>query len=865
MDGAPTDFWGKLDVEASGEVRSWHPLEDHCCDVASVVEVLLEPSALGNRLAAVSGIEPLTAEQRAQLATLAALHDLGKFTIPFQAKGRPEFGSTGGHVDEAISAVLAADELVAPTLAALRGFGVAAHGLLRSAIGHHGQPRAGGLHQVSRWAPRGGLAPLEGLLALVHATRSWFPAAFGTATELPESAALEHAFAGVVMLADWVASDTRFFPFSRERGARRGFARLQAGDVVRRLGLFPDASVREGDSSRGCFERISPFTPTAAQRAILDIPASASGLTVLESETGSGKTEAALAHFMALYARGAVDGLYFALPTRTAAMQIFERIRKAMARGFASPPPVTLAVPGYLRVDDAEGQALPDFEVLWPDRERFHYRAWAAEMPKRYLAGSVVVGTIDQVLLSSLMVPHAHLRAVSLLRHLLVVDEVHASDAYMNRILESVLARHGRAGGHALLLSATLGSDARQRLLAAWSGRGAGVRGGTAPAAYPLVSHQPRGGPLVETAVAYDGRSRRLTVAPVAAMERAEAVAELALAAARQGAKVLVLRQTVRDCLETQAAVEALASPDDPALFRCEGQVAPHHARFSRDDRLALDRALEARIGKTRAEGPCVVVATQTVQQSLDVDVDLLITDLCPIDVLLQRLGRLHRHERPRPAGFETARGVVLVPEARSLEALLKAGGEGRNHHGLGSIYGDLRVIEATWRQLELGRDWVIPTDCRALVEACLAPTALAALTRELGGRFLEHEAFVLGKGLGHRRQADLNLVDWTVPYSLTSFPDRADERIATRLGEGDRRIGFADGVRGPFGLAVRELTMPSWWARGVDAEAEAADISQADGRLEFTFGEYRFTYDRRGLRREDSATKATASEGTQT
>ncbi|MEZ4454914.1 MAG: hypothetical protein R3B09_36020, partial [Nannocystaceae bacterium] len=117
-------------------------------------------------------------------------------------------------------------------------------------------------------------------------------------------------------------------------------------------------------------------------------------------------------------------------------------------------------MPGYLRVDEQEGTRLPGFEVLWNDdpRQRYRYRGWAAEGSKRYLAGAIVVGTIDQVLLSTSMTSHAHLRATAASRQLLVVDEAHASDAYMNRLLEEVLAFHLAAGGHAFLMSATLGS-----------------------------------------------------------------------------------------------------------------------------------------------------------------------------------------------------------------------------------------------------------------------------------------------------------------------------------------------------------------------------------------------------------------------
>src|SRR5690606_20566847 len=143
------------------------------------------------------------------------------------------------------------------------------------------------------------------------------------------------------------------------------------------------------------------------------------------------------------------------------------------------------------------------------------------------------------------------------------------------------------------------------------------------------------------------------------------AVAALALDAARRGGKVLVIRNTVSDCIATQEALESLSEGDSTLLFRCAGVAAPHHARYAKPHREALDRAIEASFGKDRPGGGMVAIATQTVQQSLDLDADLLLTDLCPADVLLQRIGRLHRHERTREPAFTKAKAVVLVPKDR--------------------------------------------------------------------------------------------------------------------------------------------------------------------------------------------------------
>ena len=167
-----------------------------------------------------------------------------------------------------------------------------------------------------------------------------------------------------------------------------------------------------------------------------------------------------------MYEAGLVDGLYFALPTRAAASQIFNRVNAFIAGLFPDDTALEpiLAVPGYLRAGDATGRQLPDYEVWWDDHAH-DGRRWASEHPKRYLAAQIAVGTVDQAMLGALKVKNAHMRTACLARNLLVVDEVHASDAYMTEILAALLDAHRKAGGYALLMSATLGSVARRRWL----------------------------------------------------------------------------------------------------------------------------------------------------------------------------------------------------------------------------------------------------------------------------------------------------------------------------------------------------------------------------------------------------------------
>jgi CRISPR-associated endonuclease/helicase Cas3 len=864
MRGIPTNFWGKLRRDADGtRVLEWHPLADHCADVATVAEALLSLPIWRQRLARLAG-QSLTEVTRARLCVLATLHDIGKLNIGFQAKGRSELGTTAGHVTEALGALLHRPGPLS-CLDELAVWGDATTSLLVSAICHHGRPyNADAIGdttwQATWWTPRAGLNPRLGAEDLLTRCHTWFPRAFEVdGSALPDAPAFSHAFAGLVMLADWMGSDTRFFPFSEtEDDDRMALARSKAGDAVSAMALDIPVNARTGASGRDPFTRVAPqgYIARSAQSAIITLPRDERGsITVLEAETGVGKTEAVLARFVSLFEAGLVDGLYFALPTRSAATQMHRRVYEAMRRAFATPPAVVLAVPGYLRVDDVQGTRLPAFEVLWPDQDRFRYRAWAAENPKRYLTGCIVVGTIDQVLLSSLMVGHAHLRATSLLRHLLVVDEVHASDAYMARILEDVLARHLAAGGHAILLSATLGGEARTRLLHAGKREIAPTFADAQAAPYPLMTHRNEADKTV--AIGSDGLNRVVRMGILPLLDYPERVAAEALGAGMRGAKVLVIRNTVNDCVKTQIELERLADAKgrSDVLFTCAGVAAPHHALFARRDREALDLQLESGIGKNRKEGGCVVVATQTVQQSLDLDADILISDLCPADVLLQRLGRLHRHERVRPTGFESPRAFVIVPECRDLGVLLSESGAARNYHGLGLVYPDLRILEATWRLMEKHSAWRIPAMNRELVESSVHSTVLAAIAAQGGTRWQAHSNHAIGAVRGQQRHADLNLVDWSKPYSEMSFP--VDERIATRLGEGDRRVHFSPPALGPFGHPVDELTLRAWWARGVPSDdKDAEDVTSVGGVTSFRFGGTAFVYDRLGLRPDKTATK---------
>jgi CRISPR-associated endonuclease/helicase Cas3 len=621
--------------------------------------------------------------------------------------------------------------------------------------------------------------------------------------------------------------------------------------LLDRIG-FNAASLREGLPRHLSFDAVSDYPPTDIQLAAAKAPGA---VVVLEAETGSGKTEAALWRFAALFAAGKVDGLYFALPTRVAASQMHNRVQAALDRLFPRKQlEVVRALPGDAMAGTARVRRLPDFAVQWSDDpdDVLRRSRWAAEQPKRFLAATVAVGTIDQALLGAVVVKHAHMRSFCLSRMLLVVDEVHASDGYMERLLTALLTQHRAAGGHALLLSATLGAAARTRLLGVRNAKKATPAPEAAVAVpYPALSWVGCDG-IVTIAKRSRGRTKTVAVEPSAAMSDPEAVARMGLRAAERGAKILIVRNLVRDAVATARALHVLA-PNHPALFRLDGVATLHHGRFVQPDRWRLDQAVERGIGNQRSAGPLILVGTQTLEQSLDIDADLLITDLAPMDVLLQRIGRLHRHERNRPQGFEAARAIVLTPP--DFNASLAATTRGRNGpHGLGGVvYTDLVMLAATRAQIGAGATWIIPEMNRSLVEAATHPVLIDALAAHLSkqdARWNDARMRSLGLGIAHGQAAVAAAIDWNSPV-----PDFrvAEERIGTRLGIGDLEIALPQGQRGPFAGSepILRVVIPAHLLRGIDYDAQPVHITAADGGFSFSLNDSVFFYGQYGLERQ--------------
>lgn len=532
-------------------------------------------------------------------------------------------------------------------------------------------------------------------------------------------------------------------------------------------------------------------------------------LAVIEDETGAGKTEAAFFLAQRMLRAGKAKGLYFALPTMATANAMFLRTCDVIGKMFDKPPSLTLSH-GRAGLSQAFRDLITQHS---PATDEPVCTDWLADNRRRALLATVGVGTIDQALLSVLPTKHATLRHYGLSSKILIVDEVHEmGEPYLARALAQLLRAHRMAGGSAILLTATLPLEQRAALLHSYGAQDDG------DASYPALT-------IAGGAAKRDFPARPAPRGPVIVnrLESAEQALTLLKNRSEQGAACVWVRNAVDDAID---AVRAL---------RAQGVAADLlHARFALSDRIAHETAALQRFGKTgTGRAGRVLVATQVVESSLDLDFDVMVSDLAPVAALIQRAGRLWRHMAQRPALSrpvpDAASGPVLsvvapdpetVPDDRWLARVLDRGAW---------VY----PLDLQWRTAQaLAERGQIdaPGGLRALIERVHGPGD-APLPRPL----IRAEDERIGQGYAARNRAGQNVVDLSAGYRLGGA-GAEDTDYPTRLGLPTRRLMLAvqtdAGLRpyagaGVDGCQLSELRASERRLAGLDLPDQSAPAIQ--------------------------------------
>lgn len=771
LPGSVRAVWAK-----SGEGMG-HGLLAHLLDVAAVAEaIVMRESEVTRQWAATCF--GLAAESAPRwIAAFSGLHDFGKAIPGFQAKWLD-----GQHGDEAAglrfspSAALRAARHDLASAALLRpelvrhfpGAGWAK--TVSQALGaHHGYfpspqetSHAKPLFEGSEWAKTRAQL-LEAYLATLG------PGAPPTLDEIALPALTW--LAGLTSVADWIGSNQEWFPPGEradllvEHHAKARELAERALDEIGWPGYRPLLQEVAGtDELVGRILGDAQGTARPLQAAADRLLDAASGpvLMIVEAPMGEGKTELAFLAHLRLQARNGHRGLYVALPTQATGNAMFDRAQ-IFLNGFSPDHPLAMQL--------AHGGAMLRLHgVNESAGESCDSSAWFSQR-KRPLLSPYGVGTIDQALFATLNVKHHFVRLWGLANRVVVLDEVHAYDTYTGGLIEALLRWLKAMNCSVVLMSATLPAQRRAAFLRAW-GAECG-KGGGEDIAYPRLLLASEGRLQGEHVAC-----RALAPIVVSGLtEELDAIAAAALEKLAGGGCGVVIVNTVQRAQNLYSALKSQLGADAELLL--------FHARFPADERGEREKAVLEKFGRgMNRPARALLIATQVVEQSLDIDFDFMISDLAPVDLLLQRAGRLHRHARERPESHREPRLIVAGFQQERLPELKQT--------AWGFVY-DPYVLYRTWAIAGPETTWNLPADIDRLVQTVYANDPFEAEDRE---DYLKSLDQALGKHLAivqeqrqHARNVALD-AEADPANAYLSKPRANEERegegrqVVTRLGE---------------------------------------------------------------------------------
>ena len=602
--------------------------------------------------------------------------------------------------------------------------------------------------------------------------------------------------AGLTVLCDWLGSDREIFKYCDEPMELavywEKYALPRALQAIEKAGMQFSKPARE-KSVPELFEKIQTSTPLqgfCSQVKLADSPQ----LFILEDVTGAGKTEAALTLVHRLMAKDQAEGVFVALPTMATANAMYERMALVYHRFYAEGERPSLVLShGARHLSELFQQSLFNFSLKdspYSDKEdtaSVQCSRWLADSRKKSLLADVSIGTIDQALLGILPARHQSLRLYGLANKVLLVDEVHAYDHYMFPLLKRLIEFHSRFGGSVVLLSATLPMAMRQELVDAYfTGRKLPLQI-LKEKRYPLVTNATEMQAPVERHIATRNEVERTV--QVQFVRDVESVFHLIKAAVINEQCVCWVRNTVDDAREAYdlLAQESWLDADRLMLF---------HSRFLLGHRLEIEqRTLDCfgeQSGFEERRGR-VLIATQVVEQSLDLDADIMISDLAPVDLLIQRAGRLHRHVRIALGDRDRRQGAVdqrQGPIFSLLSPCLDSEPDKDWYKSLFPkgvyVYPHAGMLWNTAQLLKQKGGWRMPDDARELIEgvygevAAPIPEALLQASEEAEGEWWANKSL-----------ATFNALNIESGYSLENAWDD-EARIPTRLAEDSATVYLA-------------------------------------------------------------------------
>ncbi len=821
-------YWGKAGVN-----DSYHLLVYHCLDVAAVASELLNADTLLlRRLVSLTGIP--APKLLPFITFLVSIHDIGKFSFTFQHY-RPDIANTflcpepcGQRVAHHSTFGSALWEhfgwcnetfqrLVADSTADPADLRDQWRLLLNAVTGHHGRPPKVD-YRLQRADVNVNHAEAfvddMGKLLLAESTIEGFA--------LDEAVLAKASFllAGLTILADWLGSNENMFTYEPKPQPLNIY--WQKAQVLARLALVSAGVLPQPTAQVTGFAALySEYTPRPMQYIVDKMPCGKSqSLTIIEDLTGGGKTEAATVLTSRLMSGGLADGIYMALPTTATANAMHKRIKKVYPQLFgehAEPNFILVhSAAALVRILDESDKREAEAPYCTDQNEESigsQLTPWLRDGRKRALLAQVGVGTIDQALLGVLPAKHSPLRLLGLFRKVLIVDEVHAYDTYTHRLLCDLLGFHAAFGGSAILLSATLPLKTRQELLDAYD-RGRGIE----PAkllknVYPVVVHRDGEG-VQEIGIDSSAADRREIC--IESIDDEAEVLQRIIEAAHRGRCAAWICNTVSDAIRCFDTLEERLGNDARVLL--------FHSRFTLDDRQRIEGLVVEAVGKestaTNRRG-VVVVGTQVIEQSLDIDFDVLVTDLAPVDLIIQRLGRLHRHQRNATGdlveGADQRGPTVLTVHAPEWSETPSSTWFVQKFPAASMVYVDHGKL---WLGLKILRELgtlVLPDHARKLMEYVYGPDALAP--EGLQGSSLEAE----GRQRSERTLASSNTLSLATGYDGDNWWDEV--RTPTRLGEDTTtiRLGvYRDGQLQP----ISKKALVPWAFSEVRLSARKVDFN---------------------------------------